>query len=140
MISRFSFVFGDPTKPNIAAGVAIRAMFRMTFTYKGAVLWKMQAGMGETVITPIYQVLRDRGVEFEFFQRVDCLRLSPDGSNVDGIEIGVQASPLAKYAPLVERCGIDCWPGAPLFEQLAEEERLKASGENIESHWTAWKD
>ena len=136
----FSFVSGDPTKPNIAAGVAIRAMFRMTFTYKGAVLWKMQAGMGETVITPIYQVLRDRGVEFEFFQRVDCLRLSPDGSNVDGIEIGVQASPLAKYAPLVERCGIDCWPGAPLFEQLAEGEELKASGENIESHWTAWKD
>jgi uncharacterized protein with NAD-binding domain and iron-sulfur cluster len=136
----FSFVSGDPTKPNIAAGVAIRALFRMTFTYKGAVLWKMQAGMGETVVTPLYQVLQDRGVNFEFFQRIDQLRLSADGTNIDQIEIGVQATPRADYSPLVERCGLECWPGTPLFEQLTEGDALKASGENLESHWTAWKD
>ena len=136
----FSFIGGDPSKPNIAAGVAIRAMFRMTFTYKGAVLWKMQAGMGETVVTPIYEVLRDRGVKFEFFNRVDRLRLSQDGSDIDAIEIGIQATPTGSYAPLVERCGMNCWPATPLFDQLAEGEQLKASGENLESHWTAWPD
>jgi uncharacterized protein with NAD-binding domain and iron-sulfur cluster len=34
----FSFEDGDPAKPNIAAGVAVRGLFRMMFTYKGAVL------------------------------------------------------------------------------------------------------
>jgi uncharacterized protein with NAD-binding domain and iron-sulfur cluster len=136
----FSFVGGEPTKPNIAAGVAIRAMFRMMFTYKGAVLWKMQAGMGETVITPIYEVLRNRGVKFEFFHRVDKLRLSVDGASVEKIEIGLQATPIGAFAPLVERCGMLCWPAGPLFDQLQEGEALRASGENLESHWTAWKD
>ena len=45
------------------------------FEYKGAIFWKMTAGMGDVVIAPLYQVLRKRGVEFEFFHRLDALHL-----------------------------------------------------------------
>ena len=38
----------------------------------------MRAGMGETVIAPLYEVLRRRGVRFEFFHRVERLELSAD--------------------------------------------------------------
>ena len=43
------------------------------FEYKGAIFWKMTAGMGDVVMAPLYQALRKRGVKFEFFHRVDAL-------------------------------------------------------------------
>ena len=51
---------------------------KMFFEYKGAIFWKMTAGMGDVVFAPLYEVLRRRGVEFEFFHRVDQLHLSDD--------------------------------------------------------------
>ena len=35
----------------------------------------MTAGMGDVVMAPLYQALRKRGVQFEFFHRVDALHL-----------------------------------------------------------------
>ena len=48
----FAFEEGDVTRPNIAAGKALQAMIRIGFFYKGAILWKMQAGMGDTIFAP----------------------------------------------------------------------------------------
>ena len=39
----------------------------------------MQAGMGDTVFTPLYDVLRSRGVRFRFFHQVTRLGVSDDG-------------------------------------------------------------
>ena len=36
-------------------------MLRVAFDYHGAIMWKMQAGMGDTVFTPFYQLLQQRG-------------------------------------------------------------------------------
>ena len=47
--------------------------------------------MGEVIFAPLFQVLRDRGVEFRFFHRVDALRLSEDGRSIAAIDLGVQA-------------------------------------------------
>ena len=54
----------------LAAGVALRGAMRMFFTYKGALFWKMQAGMGDVVFAPLYEVLKRRGVRFEFFHKL----------------------------------------------------------------------
>lgn len=139
----FSFVGGDTNLPNIAAGAALRAMLRMVFAYKGAPLWKMQAGMGETVFTPIYQVLKTRGVKFKFFHKVVNLGLSEDKTRIAEIKIACQATVKngqEEYDPLVQIAGFDCWPIRPLFEQLLEGDKLKAGNYNLESFWTDWSD
>jgi len=56
----FGFEDGDPERPNVAAGKAIEAYFRIAFCYKGAFLYKMRAGMGDVVFAPLYEVLRQR--------------------------------------------------------------------------------
>ncbi|MBV9776796.1 MAG: NAD(P)-binding protein, partial [Acetobacteraceae bacterium] len=53
---------GDPGRPGLAAGQALRGSLRMFFSYRGALLWKMRAGMGDVVFAPFYEVLKRRGV------------------------------------------------------------------------------
>ena len=66
----FAFEDGDVKRPRLAAGVALRGAMRMFFTYRGALFWRMSAGMGDIVFAPLYQVLKQRGVRFEFFHRL----------------------------------------------------------------------
>jgi uncharacterized protein with NAD-binding domain and iron-sulfur cluster len=136
----FSFEDGDSNRPNIAAGVAVRSLFRMAFTYKGAFLWEMQAGMGETVFTPLYLALRKRGVKFKFFHKVDKLELNSAKSRIVRIHISVQATVKnAEYLPL-ERVGqLDCWRSTPDYGQLKEGEALRAGKVNLESNWSDWR-
>lgn len=135
----FSFEDGDPLKPNLAAGAGLRGTLRMLLTYKGAMLWKMQAGMGETVFTPIYKVLKKRGVKFQFFHKVDELTLSADQSSVATIKITKQATVRSgEYQPFRRVKQWDCWLREPDYSQLTEGEALKASEANLESNWSAW--
>ena len=66
----FAFVDGDPLKPNMAAGRAIQGAIRCLFHYNESVLFRMQAGMGDAVIAPLYEVLEQRDVKFRFFHAV----------------------------------------------------------------------
>ena len=67
---------GDPTRPGLAAGQALRGSMRMFFTYRGAIFWKLRSGMGDCVFAPYYEVLRRRGVRFEFFHRLTNVKLA----------------------------------------------------------------
>jgi uncharacterized protein with NAD-binding domain and iron-sulfur cluster len=119
--------------------VALRTLLRTGWTYKGAFAWKMQAGMGDTVFTPLYEVLRRRGVRFAFFHRVENLGLSADRRAVETIDVTVQATPKGgDYRPLVDVQGLPCWPSEPLYEQLAEGDELRAGRIDLESAWTPW--
>jgi uncharacterized protein with NAD-binding domain and iron-sulfur cluster len=138
----FAYENGEVSKPNFAAGTAIRCVFRIVFSYKGAIFWKMQAGMGDTVFTPFYNVLKRRGVEFKFFHRVKELDLSADGKSISAISLGRQATVKGgqDYYPFVEVCGLECWPSEPNYDQLVEGDKLKESGANLESFYTTWED
>lgn len=119
----FAFTNGDPEQPHLSAAVALYTAMRMTFGWRGSLLWKMQAGMGDTVFTPLYQVLQRAGVKFKFFHRAKQLHLSADKKSVAAITMGIQArlkSPYDQegYQPLVQVKGLDCWPSTPLYEQL----------------------
>ena len=70
----------DRAHGGVGAGIAIFLTSKMFVEYRGAIFWKMAAGMGDIVFAPLYQALRKRGVEFEFFHRVDSLHLSADRS------------------------------------------------------------
>lgn len=140
----FAYRNGEIEKPDFAAGTALRVIFRIVFTYKGAVFWKMQAGMGDTVFTPFYEVLKKRGVKFKFFHRVDNLGLSADGTSISTITIGRQATVkngvAEEYDPIVNVADLDCWPSYPNYDQLVEGDALKAQDINLESFYTPWKD
>lgn len=135
---------GDPARPGLAAGQALRGALRMFFGYRGSVFWRMRAGMGDVVFAPLYEVLRQRGVRFEFFHRLTNVGLPPGGaitpgnrSYVASLDFDVQAriAEAHGYAPLVEIAGKPCWPARPDFAQLVEGERFDAEGWDFESHW-----
>lgn len=126
----FAFEDGDVSRPSLAAGQALRGAMRMFFTYRGALFWKMQAGMGDVVFAPAYEVLMRRGVRFEFFHRLENVGLSGDRTHVETLEISVQAE-LGQgkaYEPLVDVKGLACWPNRPLYEQLRDGEELAKEG------------
>jgi uncharacterized protein with NAD-binding domain and iron-sulfur cluster len=117
----FGYEDGDADRPRFAAGTGLLLSGKMFFDYRGAIFWKMTAGMGEVVFAPLYEALRARGVEIHFFHRVDRLRTSRDGLRIDAVDLGVQAElapGVAAYEPLVDVSGIPCWPAAPRHELL----------------------
>ncbi|MFS8071844.1 MAG: hypothetical protein ACMG6S_36200, partial [Byssovorax sp.] len=119
------------------AGLALLGMMRMFTCYRGAVFYKMRAGMGETVVAPLYEVLQRRGVRFEFFHRVRRLELSDDQRRLERIVIGRQATPRSgEYRPLVAVGGLPCWPEQPLHDQLVEGEALARHGAKLASFWS----
>ena len=94
---------------------------QVLFGYRGAIFWKMTAGMGDVVIAPLYQALRRRGVKFEFFHRLDALHLDPSRQSVATIAMGRQAQlaeGLQHYEPLTKIRGLPGSPKLPLTEQL----------------------
>lgn len=104
------------------AGTLLAGLFRAAFTYKGAFGWKMRGGTGDVMIAPLYELLRARGVRFRFFSRVDALRASPDGRQIDSIAITEQARVRngSDYEPLVRFPEGPCWPSHPQWDQLEE--------------------
>ena len=132
----FSYEDGDPSRPRIAAGQALRSMARAFFTYRGSFFWRMQAGMGDVVFAPFYEVLARRGVRFEFFHRLENVRLGRgEPPYVEALEFDVQAELHGgAYRPLVDVGGLPCWPSAPDWTQLADGERLAREGWSFERH------
>ncbi len=132
----FAYEDGDITRPAMAAGTAVNDLLRVFFTYRGAFTWKMQAGMGDTVFVPFYEVLRRRGVRFEFFHWVSHLGLSPDRSSVEQVEVIPQVELKGgEYQPLVNVEELECWPSEPLWDQIVDGEKLHEREVNLE--WDA---
>jgi uncharacterized protein with NAD-binding domain and iron-sulfur cluster len=149
----FAYENGDNSRPpgaawpphaSMEAGEALKCCLRQALTYRGAGIWKMQAGMGDTVFGPLYEVLKRRGVRFAFFHRVDSIQASPDGKTIDRIELTRQAElvprvqELGGYQPLIDVKGLGCWPDRPLYRQLVDGDTLRESGVNLESYGATW--
>jgi uncharacterized protein with NAD-binding domain and iron-sulfur cluster len=142
----FAYEDGDPGRPGIAAGQALRGAVRAFFTYREAFFWKMQAGMGDVVFAPFYEVLSRRGVRFQFFHRLENVKIvepvqGETRPHVDALEFSVQAETIGggPYEPLISVDGLPCWPAQPRWEQLVNGEALQADGRDFESHWDTGK-
>jgi uncharacterized protein with NAD-binding domain and iron-sulfur cluster len=130
----FGYENGDYERPAFAAGSAVLLTGIALFGYKGAFFWKMTAGMGDVVIAPIYQALRRRGVEFEFFHRVDALHRDDRHQVIDAITMGRQArlaDGVDHYEPLTRVRGLAVFPDRPLVDQIQQQ----AGVEDLESHF-----
>ncbi|MEL6574738.1 MAG: NAD(P)-binding protein [Pseudomonadota bacterium] len=152
----FGYENGDTTRPNFAAGVAMRSAICILMLYKQSIFMKMRAGMGDTIFAPMHKALEKRGVKFEFFHVLEDMEpAEADGQKVVG-KLKFQRQATLKgdsYQPYVVVDHLDCWPQAPLVDQLVEgEEILKGpdgegtegwdgnwKGYDLEDFWTTWK-
>jgi uncharacterized protein with NAD-binding domain and iron-sulfur cluster len=135
----FAFEDGDPARPNLEAGTALRWIFRMSVAYRGALMYRMQAGMGDAVFAPLYEVLARRGVRFAFFHRVE--EITADAGGIDAVRMSVQAEiPGGAYRPLVTVKGLPCWPDLPDYAQIdpAQAALLREHAVDLESWWSDW--
>ena len=132
---------GDPRRPRMAAGLGLRACLRMFFTYRGAMMWKMQAGMGDVVFAPFYEVLKRRGVAFKFFHRLREVKLETSGAeettHINALEFDLQAEVKRanEYCPLIDVQGLPSWPSQPDYSQLKDGDALRQERREFESHW-----
>jgi len=138
----YDYVFGfrhGLTNDNhraIAAGTFLRGCLRMMLTYKGAIFYKMNGGMGDTIFAPLHKALVRRGVTFHFFNKVSALHLDPTARLIDAIDIDLQVETPDAYQPFVRCNGLDCWPSAPDWSQITGGAALAAKGTDLESSWS----
>jgi uncharacterized protein with NAD-binding domain and iron-sulfur cluster len=119
---------------NMGAGAVLYGLLRLVGTYKGGIMNVMNAGMGDTIFSAFYLVLKNRGVRFKFFHRVTRLRLTSDHSDIESINIAVQAEPKqGEYDPLYVPNGVPSWPSEPFYDQLRNGGALK--DQDLESYW-----
>jgi uncharacterized protein with NAD-binding domain and iron-sulfur cluster len=139
----FAYENGDFAKPNAEAGTLLRSMMLIGMAYQGSIMFKMQAGMGDTIFTPLYQVLKARGVKFKFFHKLE--EVVPDGDEISSLrftqQVALNSGP-DFYDPLVYVNGLASWPNAPKLEQIVQPqaELLQANSINLESNWTNWNE
>ena len=114
----FQYPQGDTNAPSYGAGTAAQVVIRLLGTYSGQAVWKPQGSLGETLIAPLYEVLRARGVRFEFFHKLERIELTPDGTSVSRLDFLRQVDVADRaYDPLVrDGAGRACWPSAPKWE------------------------
>ena len=133
----FAYRNGDAStlaNGSLAAGVTFRFAMDMMLGYRHAPFWKMNAGTGDALFTPLYQVLTARGVKIDLFHRLAGIELSADASRIGTIRIDQQAEFVSgNYQPFVVVKGLDCWPNQPDWDQLVDGEHLRRSGVNFES-------
>ncbi len=140
----FQYVDGDANRPNLAAGTGLGTVLRLAATYKGSVMWEVQAGMGEVMFGPLYDHLLAAGVQFKFFHKVTSLEPgASDGSGplptIKTVHLDLQAKPAnGDYVPVKHQDGLTLWPSEPYWEQLENGATLKAAHVNFESHWCDW--
>ncbi len=137
--SSFAF-FKRADNPDFEAGTVLRGATRMFLMYKGSVVYRFAAGCGDTVFAPLYEVLKKRGVKFEFFHEVTELIAPPAGEKaVTEVHLARQADlAVSEYEPLVTVKGLPVWPAEPRWDQLVQGAELKAREVNLESHWADW--
>lgn len=125
-----SYARGDIRTPQVAAGASLTCILELVLDYSGSIAYQLSWEVGDSVIAPIYQALRYRGVKFAFFHRVWDIVPDPNGiirSVVMERQVEVKGGPFA-YEPLVpypfdgnpQWEGRLCWPDTPRWDQLID--------------------
>ena len=112
----FAYRDGDRARPSFSAGLGVVLATRLFFAYRGAIFWRMRAGMGEVVFAPLYEALRRRGVRFEFFSELEEVVPAGQGGSIERLVLWRHPPPVdgaEPYEPLVEIAGLPCFPAQP---------------------------
>ncbi|WP_433364760.1 NAD(P)-binding protein [Actinoplanes sp. CA-142083] len=136
----FAYEEGDADLGSCGAGTAMRTLFRAFFTYRGAIMWKLNSGMGDVVFAPLYELLHKRGVKFKFFHQIT--EIITEENRVAGFRFRHQdgdpsRKPEDRLLAVEVTAGgrmppgwLQCWPAQPKG-WTAE------AAESLESYWGA---
>src|ERR1043165_6020526 len=100
----FAYRNGERAAPAFSAGLGVVLATRLFLAYRGAIFWRMRAGMGDVVFAPLYEALLRRAPAGPSMERRAVPRRPPPGGG---------ESP---YEPLVELAGLPCFPARPATE------------------------
>lgn len=134
----FQYPGGEPDKPSYGAGTAAQVVLRMLATYKGSFAWTLQAGAGEVIVAPLFDVLRKRCVKFRFFHKLTDIRIAPDGNAIESLHFDRQVRltcPDSKYDPIKTVGGLRGWGAAPDWSIIENGDVLEAAKVDLESYW-----
>ena len=155
----FAYEDGDPARPRCGAGTALRGLTRTFFGYRGALMYRMNAGMGDVVFAPLYELLSKRGVTIKFFHRVEELHVNSGavtsvdidvqeliGANVDPKEFLTQFTPNAAgagagAAAAGGAASYGTWPSpAAIPAGAVSASRIPPANESYESYWATTRE
>jgi uncharacterized protein with NAD-binding domain and iron-sulfur cluster len=107
----FCYRDGDRRQPALAAGQALRGALRMFFSYRGSPFWRMRSGMGEAVFSPLFRVLKARGVTFRFMHELTNIEFTnEDGcERVSTLTFRVAETPLTGFSDDSPLDHFGCW-------------------------------
>ena len=124
------------------AGTSLQIILPAYLCYGGPAFLYQQAGMGDAIFAPIYELLRKRGVHFKFFHKVEELKLSETNSNfVEEIRMTKQINLVnEEYDPLIKVKGLPSWPNEPKYEEIEHQQAdlLQEYHIDLESFWSNW--
>ena len=137
-----SYINGDRHRPNMEAGTALLLFLPFYFCCEETVKWEQEVGLGDAVFAPIYEILKERGVRFKFFHKIEELNLSNANSNiVEQIRMTKQVNLVGEeYHPLIEVKGLPSWPNEPKYDNIEHQQAylLKEHHIDLENFWTDW--
>ncbi|WP_213737669.1 FAD-dependent oxidoreductase [Bradyrhizobium sp. dw_411] len=134
----FQYPDGKIANASYGAGTAVQVVLRMLGTYRGALAWELQAGAGEVVIAPLFEVLEARGVKFQFFHKLAGVQVASDGVTIESLRFDRQVrlrNPNEKYDPLQMSGGLTGWGSAPNWNLIENGKILEKRKVDLESHW-----
>ncbi len=136
----FHNLTGADQQGYLAAGVGLHFLTNSA-GYKGSFVWKFKAGTADTMITPIYLALKNRGIKFKFFHKVEQVHYS-DSGDIEKVSMVEQVTlKNDTYHPTYKLKGLDVWPGEPLYDQIDDQQAkaLREGQYDLEEAWCGWK-
>ena len=136
-----SYINGDINKPDMEAGTALQLFLPLYFCCEETTSWDHQAGLGDAIFAPIYEVLKERGVHFKFFHKIEELILNNNSKLVEEIRLTKQVRLLTEeYNPLIDVKGLPSWPNEPKYEEIEHQQAylLEKRDIDLESFWSNW--
>ncbi len=126
VFTTYQFPDGDLTnKPTMSASSYVQWVMRMG-SYIDSMYYFFTAGSGETLMTPLYDLLIDRGVKIELFHELTDVVLNGNGSKAEKLKFNVQAKPIGThYNPFEPVKGLRAWPNRPLYDRLLDGHELQ---------------
>jgi uncharacterized protein with NAD-binding domain and iron-sulfur cluster len=131
----FAYLRGDRTRPVIEASAGLRLLFRFLFGHKYSVAFLMSAGASETLVAPLYALLRDRGVRFHLFHRLQRIDVDPTSRRVIRLHFVRAARALDDYDPIVVHDGLLGLRPDPDWSRLEDGAALEARGVSFYSRF-----
>src|SRR5262249_44967521 len=105
-------------------------------TYAGSLAWELSAGTGQVVIAPIYSVLKQRKVGFQFFHKLSDVMVADDSDAICGLRFDRQVElrdATREYCPVSTQTGLLSWGATPDWNAIENGDEL--TDIDLESHW-----